>query len=45
MELLCDGPLKGQEFLFVEVVPLFGLIHNVAGIGDRMISSICMLLR
>ena len=45
MGLLCDGPLNGQEFLFVGVVPLFGLIYNVAGIGDRMVSSICLLLR
>ena len=45
MELLRNSPLKGQKFLFVGVVPLFGLIHNVAGIGDRMVSSICLLLR
>ena len=45
MELLCNGPLKGQEFLFVGVVPLFSLIHHMAGIGDRMVSSICLLLR
>ena len=45
MELLGDGPFKGQKFLFVGVVPLFGLIHNVAGIGDWMVSSICLLLR
>ena len=45
MELLCNGPLKGQEFLFVGVVPLFSLIHHTAGISDRMVSSICLLLR
>ena len=45
MELLCDSPLKGQEFLFVGVIPLFGLIHNAAGISDRMVLSICLLLR
>ena len=45
MELLRNGPLKGQEFLFVGVVPLFGLIHDTAGIGDRMVSSVCLLLR
>ena len=45
MELLCNGPLKGQEFLFVGVVPLFSIIHHMAGIGDRMVSSICLLLR
>ena len=45
MELLCNGPFKGQEFLFVGVVPLFSLIHHAAGIGDRMVSSICLLLR
>ena len=45
MELLCNGPLKGQEFLFVGVVPLFSLIHHMAGIGDRMVSFICLLMR
>ena len=45
MELLCNSPLKGQKFLFVGVVPLFGLIHNAADIGDRMVSSIFLLLR
>ena len=45
MELLCNAPLKGQAFLFVGVVPLFSLIHYTAGIGDRMVSSICLLLR
>ena len=45
MELFGDGPFKGQKFLFVGVVSLFGLIHDTAGIGDRMVSSICLLLR
>ena len=45
MELLCNGPLKDQEFLSLGVVPLFSLIHHTAFIGDRMVSSICLLLR
>ena len=45
MELLCYGPLKGQEFLLVRVVPLLGLIHNMASIGDRMVLPICLFLR
>ena len=45
MELLRDGPFKGQKFLVVRVVLLFGLIHNMAGVGDKMVSSICLLLR
>ena len=45
MELLSDSPFKGQKFLFVGVVSLFSLIHDAAGIGDRMVSSICLLLR
>ena len=45
MELLCNSPLKGQEFLFVEMVPLLSLIHHMASISDRMVSPICLLLR
>ena len=45
MELLCNGPLKGQEFLLVGMIPLFSLIHHMAGISNRMISPICLLLR
>ena len=44
MEFLSDGPFKGQKFLFVGV-SLFSLIHDTAGIGDRMVASICLLLR
>ena len=45
MELLCNSPHKGQEFLFVGMISLFSLIHHMASIGDRMISPICLLLR
>ena len=45
MELLCNSPLKGQEFLLVGMIPLFSLVHHPAGISDRMISPICLLLR
>ena len=45
MELLHDVPFQGEEFLLVGVVPLFGLIHNMAGISDRMVSPIFLLLR
>ena len=45
MELLCNSPLKGQEFLLVGMIPLFSLIHDAAGISNRMISPICLLLR
>ena len=37
MELLCNHPLKGEEFLFVRVTPLLSLIHYVASISNRMI--------
>ena len=29
MKLLCDHPLKSEEFLFVGVIPLLSLVHNV----------------
>ena len=45
MELLCDGPLEGEEFLFVGMIPLFGVIHNPTRISDRMVASISLLLR
>ena len=45
MELLCSCPLKGQEFLFVGMIPLFSLVHHMASISDRMISPICLFLR
>ena len=45
MELLCDGPLEGEEFLFVGMIPLLGVIHNPTCISDRMVASISLLLR
>ena len=45
MEFLCNHPLKGEEFLFVGVISLFGLVHNMASISDRMISPIYLFLR
>ena len=45
MELLCNSPLKGQEFLFVGMIPLLSLIHYMASISYRMISPICLFLR
>ena len=45
MELLCNSPLKGQEFLFVGMIPLLSLIHHAASISDGMVSPICLLLR
>ena len=45
MKLLRDHPLKGEEFLFVGMTPLLSLIHHTAGIGDRMILPIHLLLR
>ena len=45
MELLCDGPLDGEEFLFVGMIPLLGVIHNSTRISDRMVASISLLLR
>ena len=45
MELLCDGPLEGEEFLFVGMIPLLGVIHNSTRISDRMVASISLLLR
>ena len=34
MELLGNGPLEGEEFLFVVVVPLLSPIHHTASISD-----------
>ena len=45
MELLCDCPLEGEEFLFVGMIPLLGVIHNPTRISDRMVASIHLLLR
>ena len=45
MELLSDGPLEGEEFLFVGLLPLLGVIHNPTCISDRMVASIRLLLR
>ena len=45
MELLCDGPLEGEEFLFVGMIPLLGVIHNSTRISDRMVASISLFLR
>ena len=45
MELLCDCPLEGEEFLFVGMIPLLGVIHNPTRISDRMVASISLLLR
>ena len=45
MELLCDSPLEGEEFLFVGMIPLLGVIHNSTRISDRMVASISLLLR
>ena len=45
MELLCDGPLEGEEFLFVGMIPLLGVIHNSTRISGRMVASISLLLR
>ena len=45
MELVCDCPLEGKEFLFVGMTPLLGVIHNPTRISDRMIASIHLLLR
>ena len=45
MELLGDGPLEGEEFLFVGMIPLLGVIHNPTRISDRMVASISLLLR
>ena len=42
MELLCDGPLEGEEFLFVGMIPLLGVIHNSTRISDRMVASISL---
>ena len=44
MELLGDGPLEGEEFLFVGMIPLLGVIHNPTRISDRMVASISLLL-
>ena len=43
MELLGDGPLEGEEFLFVGMIPLLGVIHNPTRISDRMVASISLL--
>ena len=45
MELLGDCPLEGEEFLFVGMIPLLGVIHNPTRISDRMVASISLLLR
>ena len=45
MELLCDSPLEGEEFLFVGMIPLLGVIHNSTCISDRMVASISLFLR
>ena len=45
MELVCDCPLKGEEFLFVGMIPLLGVIHNPTRIRNRMEASIRLLLR
>ena len=45
MELLCNSPLKGQEFLFDGMIPLLSLIHHTASISNRMVAPICLLLR
>ena len=45
MKLLCDGPLKGKELLFVRMIPLFSLVHYTASISDGMIMPVCLLLR
>ena len=45
MELLGDCPLEGEEFLFVGMIPLLGVIHNPTRISDRMVASIGLLLR
>ena len=45
MELLCNSPLKGQEFLLVGMISLFSLIHDTASISSRMISPFCLFLR
>ena len=43
MELLCDCPLEGEEFLFVGMIPLLSVIHNPTRISDRMVASISLL--
>ena len=45
MELVCDCPLEGEEFLLVGMVPPFGVIHNPTRISDRVEASICLFLR
>ena len=45
MELLGDCPLEGEEFLFVGMIPLLGVIHNPTRISDRMVAPISLLLR
>ena len=45
MELICDCPLEGEEFLFVGMIPLLGVIHNPTRISDGMVASIHLLLR
>ena len=45
MELVCDCPLEGEEFLFVGMIPLLGVIHNPTRISNRMVASIRLLLR
>ena len=45
MELLCDRPLEGEEFLFVRMIPLLGVIHDSTRISDGMVASISLLLR
>ena len=36
MELLGNGPLEGEEFLFVGMIPLLGVIHNSTRISVRL---------
>ena len=45
MELLCNSPFKGQEFLLVGMISLLSLIHHMASISNRMVSPICLFLR
>ena len=37
--------LEGEEFLFVGMIPLLGVIHNSTRISDRMVASISLFLR
>ena len=44
-EDVSERVVVSADYKLVGVVPLFSLIHHMAGIGDRMVSSICLLLR